>query len=79
MVQKAVANPARLSYQGEALFSISFPLFLVPVSFRFYGSGFVSFFTASVSFPFFTVPVSFCFYGSGFVSLSAAPDVIVLP
>lgn len=42
MVQKAVANPARLSYQGEALFSITFPLFLVPVSFCFYGSGFVS-------------------------------------
>lgn len=79
MVQKAVADPARLSYQGEALFSISFPLFTVPVSFRFPRLRFRFAFHGSDFLSLFTPPVPFRFYGSGFASLSAAPDVIVLP
>ena len=88
MVQKAVANPARLSYQGEALFSISFPLFMLPVSFlfprlrfrfRFSRLRFRFAFHGSDFLSLFTPPVPFRFYGSGFASLSAAPDVIVLP
>ena len=80
MVQKAVAGPARLSYQGETLFSISFPLFMLPVSFhflrlrsrfRFPRRGFRLAFRGCGS--------VYAFYGSGFVSLSVVPDVIVLP